>query len=511
MDDKNKRRSIYIITPRNPKSIWIMDTMVNILGTKALMPNAAIPLLIALTPKGLDIEYTICDENVSKIDLNIKCDLVVITGYTIHAKRIHELSEIFRQKGAQIALGGTYATIYKDKLTGLADYLFIGEAEYIWPKFLCQWVKEEAISQYVQEDYIDMKDSPLPNWSLINLFDYINFPVQTSRGCPNQCDFCDVIKILGRKYRTKSIDQILIEIKNAHLLGARSIFFSDDNFLGNKSFTINLLTEIIKWNITQYSPLSFSTQITVDVADDDQLLKLFADARFSVLFLGVETVKKESLEEVKKFQNLKYDIYERIRKISSYGIIPFIGLIVGFDNDNESIFNELYMFIEKTYNPICCISLLNAPLNTHLYNRLKKDNRIMGSDFSGEWQFSTNIVPKQMNINSLLANYIELFQKIYEPVNFQNRFKEWLLNVKYINSLYTKKKLDIRQLFKGIKIFRYFIFQADHKVKKLFLNCLYLTWQINPKLMRRTFTILAHYPHFYNFVNELQCIRDSKF
>jgi len=173
-----------------------------------------------------------------------------------------------------------------------ADILFIGEAEYTWPQFLRDWTAGDTKPVYRQDSFIDMKDSPAPDLSYLSAKDYLYFSVQTSRGCPNNCDFCDVIRIMGRKYRSKSIDQIMYEVKNAHAYGAETIFFSDDNFLVNKIFTTDLLREIIKWNRTLDRPLSFSTQATVMIGAEDDLLKLLADARFSVLFLGLETISK---------------------------------------------------------------------------------------------------------------------------------------------------------------------------------------------------------------------------
>ena len=233
------------------------------------MPNAALATLMALTPPGVNIRYALADENVTAIDFECDCDLVVITGGYLHAQRIHWLCDEFKKRGRQVALGGTYAAIEDDRCDGLADYLFIGEAEYTWPLFLQQWTEDKPEKIYKQEHYVDMKDSPASDWSLIRAGDYVNISIQTSRGCPNQCDFCDVIQYVGRKYRTKSIDQIMQELQNAHDIGARTVFFSDDNFLGNKGFTQKLLASVIEWNAQQSRPLSFSTQITVQVADDD--------------------------------------------------------------------------------------------------------------------------------------------------------------------------------------------------------------------------------------------------
>ncbi|OGQ86970.1 MAG: hypothetical protein A2512_13315 [Deltaproteobacteria bacterium RIFOXYD12_FULL_56_24] len=498
---KEDFKKIYLIAPRHPDNFWSMQGTADILGAKTLMPNSALATLMALTPRGVSIQYALADENVTEIDFDFICDLVVITGGTLHAHRIHALCEEFRKRGRQIALGGTYASIEYDRCDGLADYHFIGEAEYTWPLFLKQWREGKTEKIYKQEQYVDMKDSPPPDWSLIRAGNYVNLSIQTSRGCPNQCDFCDVIQYVGRRYRTKSIAQILQELQNALDLGARTVFFSDDNFLGNKGFTQELLASVIAWNVKQSRPLSFSTQITVQVADDDQLLKMFADARFSVLFLGVETVRRESLAEVHKSQNLEKDLFERIRKISRFGIVPFIGLIVGFDNDDEDVFEELEQFLIATDSPIAGISLLNAPRHTTLYERLKKEGRLTENNFSGEWQLHTNIIPKQMSLARLSFLYWGLFRKIYQPEFFEERLLNWLKNVEYFSEIYVNKKADPKQLRFGIRIFSHFIFNENRQVRALFFRMLKKTWKINPKLMRRFFTVITQYSHFYRFVN----------
>ena len=494
-------KKIYLIAPEHPRNFWSMQGTADILGAKTLMPNSALATLIALTPDDVDIEYRLTDENVAPVDTNWDCDLVVITGATLHSSRIIALCKQFKALGKPVALGGTFASIETDRCTDLADYLFVGEAEYTWPAFLREWSAGQAKPVYHQESYIDLKDSPPPDWSLINAGDYVNISVQTSRGCPNRCDFCDVIQYVGRRYRTKSVEQVMSEVRNAHAIGARTVFFSDDNFLGNKPFTRSLLSALIEWNSQQSRPLSFSTQITVQVADDAELLKQFADARFSVLFLGVETTRKESLDEVHKSQNHELDLDERIAAISRFGIVPFIGLIVGFDHDDESVFEELEAFLNRTDSPIAGISLLNAPRHTELYKRLQQEGRLSQQAFSGEWQLETNVIPKLIDKDRLRELYVKIFHKIYEPPEFERRLLNWLKGVDYFNAGYPHKKGDAKQLKYGLRIFWQFLFHEEKPVRQLFWRALRKTWKINPKLMKRFFTVITQYSHFYNFIH----------
>jgi len=495
-----KSRIIYLIAPRTPDNFWSMKSSVKALRTKSLMPNSALATLVALTPEDINVKYIYCDENVSKIDLNMSCDLVAITGYTLHSRRIAEISKAFRERNIPVALGGAFATLNREEAGRLADYHFVGEAEYTWPKFLAQWQKGSADSVYEQKEYIDMKDSPPPKWSFINGKEYLYFTVQTSRGCPNNCDFCDVLLLVGRKYRIKSVKQVMIEIKNAHAKGAETIFFSDDNFFVNKKFTKELLTEIIRWNTSQKAPVSFSTQATIKIGDDEEILKLLADARFSAIFFGVESIRKECLDEINKGHIFRYNPKEAVKRISSYGILPFIGLIVGFDHDDKSTFTELEQFLNETGSPLASITILNAPENTTLYDRMKKQNRL-NEDFKGVWHYSTNIIPLNLTIEELIENHQSLFKNLYKPENFETRALDWLANIKYFSPLYKNSKMSFSKFIKLFYIIGFYLAHEPWPVKLLLFRILLKAWKINPNLVKKGVTIMSQYCHYYDFAN----------
>ncbi len=494
-------KRILLVAPRHPRTFWSMQGTVDLFGATTLMSNAALATLMALTPEDVSVAYMLADENVSKLRFDTRCDLVAITGGTLHAPRIRELCTEFRARGVPVALGGPFASIYRDECTAFTDHLFVGEAEYTWPQFLREWSAGRAKARYVQETHIDLADSPPPDWSLIKAADYLNVGIQTSRGCPNRCDFCDVIQYMGHRYRTKSIDRILTELRNAHATGIRSVFFSDDNFLGNKTFTKSLLRAVIAWNSSLKRPLSFSTQITVQVGDDEELLCLLADARFSVLFLGLETVRSSSLAEVHKSANATRDPIERVRNISRHGILPFVGLIVGFDNDDEQVFDELDGFIERTPAPVVGISLLNAPKHTALYERLRKENRLVGDDFSGEWQLQTNVIPKNMSAGRLKELYWKLFRRVYDPGRYEVRLRNWIKQIGYTPVFYPNAKTDRKLLFKAFPVLWY-CFTTETAVRRVFLENLRWAWQNERSQMGRMMIALAQYRHFYEFVKQ---------
>jgi radical SAM superfamily enzyme YgiQ (UPF0313 family) len=374
----------------------------------------------------------------------------------------------------------------------------VGEAEYTWPQFLRDWQSGRPKQVYEPIGFTDMKDVPAPALAYVRARDYLYFSVQTTRGCPNNCDFCDVVGVAGRQRRSKAIPQILNEVQAAQLAGAETVFFSDDNFFINKNFTIELLTSLISYNRNLGRPLSFSTQATVMLGSDDEVLKLLADARFSVIFLGVETIRRECLDEVNKGQMARYDPFDVLPRISSYGIVPFVGMIVGFDHDTPTVFGDIERFLTTTGSPIASISVLNAPKNTALYRRMREEHRLV-EDFRGFWHDTTNIIPKGMSREDLYQGHRELFRRLYEPALFEPRMIRWLENVRYVTDIYSTRKKTFHRVFLIFRVLRHFIFRVPGPVRGMFFRVLKAAWRINPRLISRAVSILVQYWHYYDF------------
>jgi radical SAM superfamily enzyme YgiQ (UPF0313 family) len=493
------KKRIYLVNPKTPENFWAMQGALDIVGPrKTLMPNAALLTLAALTPPDLEIEYAFCDENLAPARLDTACDLVAITGYTLQADRMRSLSEAFRARGVPVAVGGVFATLEPERARPLADHLFLGEAELTWPRFLSDWLAGRAEPLYRQDEFIDLAQSPAPDLSYINASDYLYFSVQTCRGCPNNCDFCDVVRLVGRKFRTKTIAQIMGEVRTAHAKGAETVFFSDDNFLVNRAFTVELLRALIAWNRTLDRPLSFSTQATVQIGADEDLLRLLADARFSVIFMGLETLSKDCLEEVNKGQMARFDPREVVPRIGSYGIMPFLGMIVGFDHDTPAVFGDIERFLDETGSPIASVSVLNAPRHTALYGRMQAEGRLL-EDFRGFWHLTTNIVPKNMTAAELYQGHKGLFQRLYEPARFERRMIAWLGNVRYLTDLYSTRKKTLYRLFLILRVGRHFLFRVPPAVRRMFWNVVKAAWRQNPRLISRAVSVLVQYWHYYDF------------
>lgn len=494
------RKRVYLVAPKNPHNFWSMQATVDAVGARALMPNNALATLVALTPPGVGIEYFYCDENLDDLRWDLPCDLVAMTGFTLHSKRLAEISKRFRARGIPVALGGAFATLDPEEARPLADHFFTGEAEYTWPQFLREWTAGQAQAVYEQKTFVSMDDSPPPDWSFVRGSDYLYFTVQSSRGCPNQCDFCDAIRIVGRKHRSKPVDRVMTEIGNAHARGAETVFFSDDNFHVRKGYTRELLERIVSWNTALHSPLSFSCQASVTIADDDALLRLLADARMSVVFLGVESLRKACLEEVHKGHLHRPDLRDRVTAMSRHGILPFLGLIVGFDHDDESTFDEIEKFLDDTGSPIASISVLNAPKFTVLYDRLRSQGRIR-EDFAGKWHDLTNVVTASMPTEELIRRHRELFARLYEADRFERRASQWLRTVGYFSDRYRNKRMRASKLLKGLHTGKYYLAHGG-PARRMFFNLLGTAIKTDRRLIRKAITIATQYCHYASFVQD---------
>jgi len=497
------KRTILLVAPRHPRNFWTLDGTLEILGGTALIPNLALATLMALTPPDADVRYLLCDENVTPLDEDVVCDLVAITGSTLHATRIGELCEHFSARSIPVALGGTYASIRPELCEPLCQHLFVGEAERTWPRFLREWLAGEATPRYEEPDRVNLAESPLPDWSLVDPADYVNLSVQTTRGCPHQCDFCDVIQVVGRKVRTKPIAHVMAELEAAHARGSRAVFIADDNLLASRPYTRELLAEIARWNTAKDEPVLFTAQISMDVADDEALLQAFADARFLSFFLGLESIRDDCLEEVAKHHSVRRDPIERVRRIGRYGIIPFLGMIVGFDHDDEQTFGELAEFIEETRTPTVAISLLNAPFGTPLHERLKAEGRLVDEDFHGEWQLHTNIVPKQMSRETLIDSYRRLMLELYEPARFGRRLRDWFTQVEYESPHKPIAPDDLDIMVRIFSLLRATLGDVEADARRAFFKSVKQTIREQPHPISAFTMLLAQFRHFHGFVRSL--------
>src|SRR5688572_28394402 len=416
---------IYLIAPRNPESFWTFDRILPSLGKRCVFPNLALPTVAGLTPP--PHEVVLCDENVEPVDFDTDADVVGITGFVIHQARMFELIEAFRRRGKLVAVGGPFATLCPEALEGKVDVLFVGEAEYTWPQFVRDYEAGRWQPVYRQDEKPSLLDSPRPRFDLLKTERYRSLAIQFGRGCPYSCEFCDIIVMYGRRPRTKSVAQVLAEVEAIHALGVANIFVVDDNFIGNKKEAKALLAALADWQDARGHPIEFMTEVSLNVAQDDELLGLLRRAHFVVVFVGIESPRTASLLETKKTQNTREDIVTSVHRIQATGIEVMAGMIVGFDHDDPSIFEEQFRFIQQARIPISMTGMLNAVPKTPLHARLKSAGRLIAESVGDQFVF-TNIVPSAMSRLELYEGYQTLLRRLYDYRHYRQRAMDLILN-----------------------------------------------------------------------------------
>ncbi len=416
---------ICLVTPKNPPSFWTYDQILPTIGKECIFPNLSMPTLAGLTPR--DIEVVLCDENVEAIDFAADADIVGVTGYIVHKPRMLEIIAEFRRRGRFVVVGGPFASLCPEELRGQCDVLFVDEAEETWPEFLRDFAAGTWRAEYQAPEKPDLTNAPMPRFDLLKVDSYRAMTVQFARGCPFNCEFCDIIVVYGRRPRAKAVPQVMAEIEECRRLGVENVFIVDDNFIGNRKLAKALLRAIAGWGVRHGYPIAFNTEVSLNVAQDDELLGLLRDANFTTIFIGIESPRKASLQETRKTQNIRGDLVENIRKVQSFGIDVQAGMIVGFDNDDESIFEEQLRFIQDARIPVSMTGMLQAMPKTPLHARVTTEGRLIAESVGDQFVFS-NIVPKQMSRAELYRGYRWLIEQLYDFRNFRRRTLAYLLH-----------------------------------------------------------------------------------
>jgi radical SAM superfamily enzyme YgiQ (UPF0313 family) len=416
---------IHLVTPRNPPSFWTYDDILPTLGKRCIFPNLSMPTVAGLTPA--HHEVTLCDENVAEIDFDVEADVIGLTGYIIHKARMLEIAAEFRRRGRFVVIGGPYASLCPEELRAHCDVLFVGEAEETWSDFLRDFEAGCWKTEYEPDELPDLTTSPTPRFDLLDIDRYHALTIQFARGCPFTCEFCDIIVVYGRRPRAKSVAQVMAEVRECHRLGANQVFIVDDNFIGNKKLAKELLREMARWGAENGYPIDFNTEVSLNVAQDETLLELLRAAHFTTVFIGIESPRVASLEETKKIQNMRGDLVESVRKVQSYGIQVQAGMIVGFDHDDEAIFEEQLRFIQEARIPVSMTGLLQAMPKTPLYHRVRKEGRLL-EESTGDQFVLSNILPKQMTRRRLYQGYRRLVDQLYDFRNYRERTLAFLLH-----------------------------------------------------------------------------------
>jgi hypothetical protein len=406
--------SIILINPKSDFTTYFDGSIFAAAGfpNTTYFADLAIVTLAALVPEGWDI--ALCDENISELNFDIDCDFVGITGKVSQSKRMAEIAREFRLRGKTVLIGGPYASLDPESMRPHCDILVRGEIEEIAAQLF-----SDLESGCWQPEYIGDKPSlalsPVPRWDLYPNERASIGVAQTSRGCPFLCDFCDVIQYAGRKQRHKAPGQLIQELDVLYAQGYRAIFLADDNFTAHRARSRELLLALRDWNFhRQQGKVRFSTQLSIDAAEDPELLALCAEAGLTIAYIGIETSNPESLRQAKKTQNLRGDLIEQIHTFFAYGIQVIGGMIVGFDADGPDIFEGLYRFAMLSGVPIFTLGALVAPVATPLHERMKQAGRLKanGSEI-GLVPWKSNIIHPTMTEEQLNTGRRWLANRLY--------------------------------------------------------------------------------------------------
>ena len=404
---------IVLISPKFEVSFWGFEFALPLLGKNANMPVAALPLLAALTPSQHRI--TLIDENVEEIDFDAcaKADIVGVTGMIVQRRRMREILGELKRRKAFVVVGGPWISVNEDYFGELADAIFVGEAEETWPEFLIDWENGRHKRRYEQEDRTDLSRVPPPRLDLLNMRNYAFGSIQFSRGCPFTCEFCDIIVIFGRKPRLKTPAQVTAELDRLIDQNMSLVFIVDDNLIGNKKAIKEVLHHVIAWQKARGYPIMFTTEASMDLADDEELMALMVEANIAAVFVGVESPNEASLKETKKLQNLRRGgtMIEKIKRIQDAGMEVWAGMILGFDNDDETVFAAQSRFIAEARISTAMIGMLSAIPRTPLFDRLAKAGRLDPAD---EPLFGTNVLPVNMSRERLSRGFVDLMAELYE-------------------------------------------------------------------------------------------------
>jgi len=495
---KNIRKSkmkILFLYPEFPDTFWSFKHALRFIHKKASSPPLGLLTVAAMLPP--EWEKRLVDLNVANLtDKDIEwADYVFISAMAVQRESAHQVISRCKGVDVKIVAGGPLFTQEYEEFGGV-DHFVLNEAEVTLPHFLKDLDQGHAGRIYSTSEFPDIKKTPVPQWELIDLKKYASMSIQFSRGCPFNCEFCNVTALLGHIPRIKSAEQIVSELDALYDRGWRGgVFFVDDNFIGNKKSLKNeLLPALVEWQKTKKG-ITFNTEASINLADDKPLMNLMVAAGFDQVFIGIETPDEGSLAECNKSQNKNRNLVEDVKILQRAGLQVQGGFIVGFDNDTPSIFQRQIDFIQKSGIVTAMVGLLQAPLGTRLYERLKQEGRLSGPLTGDNVDGTTNIIPI-MNLDTLREGYKDILANIYSPEHYYKRLKTFLREYKAPE---IKTSLDFQRFLAFLR--STYLLGIIGKERFHYWKLLIWTRFRRPKLMPLAIT-LAIYGHHFRKVYE---------
>ncbi|OHD67023.1 MAG: hypothetical protein A2176_16250 [Spirochaetes bacterium RBG_13_51_14] len=415
------KKKILMIYPEIPTTYWSFKYILKMLGKKTAFPPLGLMTVAALVPDDYDV--VLVDMNAAPLKERdiLKADLVFVSAMIIQKESFERVVAICNRLGRTVVAGGPYPSGSYRSIAGV-DHFVLGEAEATLPDFLRDWERGEARPLYMSEVRPDITRTPVPRFGLVNNRHYTTMSLQYSRGCPFNCEFCDIIELFGRVSRTKEPEQFIAEMDALYRTGFRGpLFIVDDNFIGNKKNVKKLLPAMARWQKQRAYPFMITTEASVNLAEDDELMDMMVEAGFTKVFLGIETPVEESLVLSQKKQNAGIELLAGVEKIQRKGMEVSAGFILGFDSDPDDVFDLQIEFIRKSGIPLAMVGLLTALPNTQLYRRLESENRII-KETSGNntHDFQLNFLPI-METEALIRGYKKVISSIYSPEEYLKR------------------------------------------------------------------------------------------
>jgi len=486
--------NILLVYPDYPDTFWGFDSALKIVRKKASEPPLGLLTVAALLPAHWNLRLIDMKVTPLRDDDILQADLVFIGAMSIQRISTVEVVARCRRLGVRTVAGGPLFTTCPEDFPGV-DHLVLGEAEVTLPLFLRDLDDGDALPRYDAEHNPDIRRTPVPRYDLIDIDKYATMDLQYSRGCPFDCEFCDITSLFGRRVRTKSTGQVLTELRNIYDMGWRGVvFFVDDNFIGDKvRLKQDVLPAVIEFMKARSYPFPLSTQLSINLADDPDLMAMMREAGFTNVFVGIETTNKDSLAECGKKQNEDRDLLGSVARIQMAGLEVKAGFIVGFDNDPPTVFDEISRFIRESGIVTAMVGLLNAPRGTRLYGRLEKEGRLLREATGDNTDCSLNFEPR-MKQAALVSGYRQVLKSIYSAEPYYARIRSFLKRFAEVGPKPHPGRLqrgDVAALFRSI-----YTLGLRGRDRRHYWRLFFETLLLRPQLFTLAMTYAVYGHHF---------------